>query len=88
MLRKNSLPFGGIQLGALRTTKDCSGIQTGLTPFYHILVITGDFFQLPPVVELTGPGQPPQPVKFVFESKGWKAAALKTVVLQQSVKSP
>lgn len=53
-VRRNTLPFGGIQL-----------------------VITGDFFQLPPVT--MGGSQP----RFAFEAKAWKECIEHTVNLTQ-----
>jgi ATP-dependent DNA helicase PIF1 len=51
-LRKNELPFGGIQL-----------------------IITGDFFQLPPVPD------PGREAKFTFEAENWNKCIEHTIKL-------
>lgn len=48
-------------------------------PFGGIqIVLTGDFFQLPPVPSRNGP-----PVKFCFESQSWPRVIHKTILLKQ-----
>lgn len=53
IIRKNSEPFGGIQL-----------------------VVTGDFFQLPPIAKDSN-------LKFAFEADNWNSTIRHTIVLEQ-----
>lgn len=46
-------------------------------------VVTGDFFQLPPVPDWAAPGEKRQDSQFVFESQGWKQAVPEMVILTQ-----
>jgi hypothetical protein len=54
-------------------------------------VITGDFFQLPPVPDYQGQARGAgfsQGQKFVFESPAWKQAVPNMIVLTQCVPFP
>ncbi|KAH3673084.1 hypothetical protein WICMUC_003917 [Wickerhamomyces mucosus] len=53
----------------MKNNKPFGGIQ---------LVLTGDFFQLPPVPDRNGP-----PIKFCFESQCWNTVINKTILLQK-----
>lgn len=74
-LRKDTeRPFGGMQV----CSRDLS--TTGehkLDPYAPQLVITGDFFQLPPVTK--GNSEP----VFAFESAEWKKCVEHTITLTQ-----
>lgn len=70
-LKKQSLPFGGIQVSPFETY----GSDRLLTlPFK--LIVTGDFFQLPPVTKGASPN-------FAFEAKSWRECIHNTVNLTQ-----
>jgi ATP-dependent DNA helicase PIF1 len=69
--KKTDKPFGGIQVSPILVSSSVNphcGVQ---------LVVTGDFFQLPPV---TKGGQQPF---FAFECDAWKACIEHTVTLTQ-----
>jgi ATP-dependent DNA helicase PIF1 len=68
--KKTDRPFGGIQVGPvlLIVSVNADALQ---------LVVTGDFFQLPPVTK--GGKQP----FFAFECDAWKACIEHTVTLTQ-----
>ena len=66
---KTDKPFGGIQVESL------SSGSSSYSDNYLQLVVTGDFFQLPPVTE--GSKQP----FFAFECDAWKASIEHTVSL-------
>lgn len=83
MVRKNSQPFGGIQLGE----RDPSSLST-LLIWDRSSVITGDFFQLPPVPDNL-PSKPyekqqkKKPMKFAFEAETWNQCIRATIVLKE-----
>ena len=69
--KKSDRPFGGIQVRPVFVTASISDNDVVQ------LVITGDFFQLPPVTK--GGEQP----FFAFECDAWKACIEHTVTLTQ-----
>lgn len=69
-LRKKLQPFGGIQVRKLAVIR----IESLLMSRQHQLVVTGDFFQLPPVNK---GGEP----NFVFEAETWEEAIHKSINL-------
>lgn len=69
--KKTDRPFGGIQVGPVF----CNYLSVMMT--FVQLVITGDFFQLPPVTK--GGAQP----FFAFECDAWKACIRHIVTLTQ-----
>jgi len=69
---KSRRPFGGIQVRLDRP----QAVRLSLNVCIPQLVITGDFFQLPPVK----PGKEPS---FAFESQEWKKCVEHTVTLTQ-----
>lgn len=76
MLRKNSLPFGGLQVRRLSPLSSQTQTLTNLFPSVSQVVICGDFFQLPPVSK-------GDTCKFAFEAQLWKEAITRTVNLTQ-----
>lgn len=67
ILRKNVLPFGGIQVRPDRFVSLCAYVNMSFK-----VIVTGDFFQLPPV------NKGSQAVKFAFEAEFWKRTIKKT----------
>lgn len=56
--------------------KIASAVRNSMKPFGGIqLIMTGDFFQLPPV-------NPDKTMKFAFEAQSWPNVVRKTVMLQ------
>jgi hypothetical protein len=70
--KKTDRPFGGIQVSAVFVATSVNDDDDAVQ-----LVITGDFFQLPPVTK--GGKQP----FFAFECDAWKACIEHTVTLTQ-----
>ena len=70
--KKTDRPFGGIQVSQVFVMASVNADNNDLQ-----LVITGDFFQLPPVTK--GGGQP----FFAFECDAWKTCIEHTVTLTQ-----
>lgn len=71
-LRKNPQPFGDIQVSC------CPVSEITMKSIYlHQVIVTGDFFQLPPVYK--GPGQ----VKFAFEADHWSSTIQHTFNLKE-----
>lgn len=70
--RDNFTAFGGMQVRARLQTTNLPN-QT----WWRQLILTGDFFQLPPVTENN------QPIKFAFETKAWQDAIKHTFVLNK-----
>lgn len=66
MARKNSMPFGGIQISKPKKRSTIVPL-TDSCP-----VMTGDFFQLPPVPD-TETGNKKIPIQFLFQSHGFKS---------------
>lgn len=81
---KTILPVSMID-GRLFDKLECLGrrIRENGQPFGGIqLILSGDFFQLPPVPEKTSIGQkiPPQ---FTFEAESWNECITRMIVLRQ-----
>jgi ATP-dependent DNA helicase PIF1 len=70
--KKTDRPFGGIQVGPVLLIVSVNDVNDAVQ-----LVVTGDFFQLPPVTK--GKEQP----FFAFECDAWKACIEHTVTLTQ-----
>lgn len=70
-LKKQSLPFGGIQVSLCEPSQ-----RSGLLTLQSQLIVTGDFFQLPPVTKGANPN-------FAFEAKSWRECIHSTVNLTQ-----
>lgn len=69
--KKSDRPFGGMQVCIPALASDPRNVKQ----FIPQLVVTGDFFQLPPVTK--GREEP----FFAFESEAWKTAIEHTVNL-------
>lgn len=77
LMRKRIEPFGGIQVCLLSQEKDYLDRHPRLiTSLSGQVIVTGDFFQLPPV---TKGGS----VKFAFEAELWSQTIKKTFNLTQ-----
>lgn len=59
-------------------------VRSNSSPFGGIqLVLTGDFYQLPPVPDYAGHGQQKVPVKFAFDARSWSTCIKHIAVLKQ-----
>jgi hypothetical protein len=72
-IRKDSRPFGGIQVATMRHYLESPIFNAGQ------LVLAGDFFQLPPVSS-QGSSRPPD---YVFSAKSWDGCIPKPYFLQK-----
>lgn len=82
LVRKTSLAFGGIQLGEYTGTSRQSALPV---EWLYYAVLTGDFFQLPPIQDFSpeAKGKKHRPVQLLFESHSWKRVVRKIFILSQ-----